>query len=138
MAAFQQASLLLRLPAELSLKIYDYTLSGDIFDVHCWRQYARFGFATRIFKRRKNFSALLAVCHQIYAETRLLPFRLNTFRFRSHDAFIPWLKQFDLDQREAIREVHLVTWMAKCMVEGEGYRSRQLKDVFPVNSLPGL
>lgn len=43
-----------------------------------------------------------------------------------------------MDQREAIREVHLVTWMGKCMVEGESWQPVCLKDVFPVKGLPGL
>jgi hypothetical protein len=67
-----------------------------------------------------------------------LPFRLNAFRFKSHDAFVPWLKHFNVDQREAIREVLLVTWMGKCMMEGESYLPKPLKGVFPIESLPGL
>lgn len=128
----------LRLPAELRSQIYTYTLSGEIFDIYCWRRYTPFGFATRILKKRRNFLALLAVCRQLYSETRLLPFQLNAFRFKSQDAFHSWLEKFSLHQREAIREVHLVTWMARHMAEGEGWKTRSLDAVFPVEILPGL
>jgi hypothetical protein len=131
-------SLFLRLPAELRLKIYSHTLSGFAFDVHCWRSYHPFGFATRILRKRLNFLALLAVNRQVHTETRLLPFQLNAFRFKSQDAFHSWLDKFSSDQQAEIREVCLVTWMARWMVEGEGWRERGLEDVVPLERLRGL
>jgi hypothetical protein len=126
------------MPAEIRNEIYIHTLSGEVFNIHCWRRYTPFSIATRILRKQKNFLALLAVCHQIHEETHLLPFRLNVFRFKSQDAFKSWLGKFAVDQQEAIQEVHLVTWMARHMAEGEGWKSKPLDTVFPVDSLLGL
>jgi hypothetical protein len=138
MEARHQASSFLRLPAELRNQIYTYTLGGQTFSIHCWRRYTPFGFATRILRKRRLFLALLAVSRQLHAETRLLPFRLNAFRFKSQDAFDSWLDKFALDQQEAIQNIRLVTWMARHMVEGQSWRSKPLKEVLPVVRLSGL
>jgi len=133
-----QVSRLLRLPAEIRNEIYAHALSGEIFEIHCWRRYTPFSFVTRIIRKQKNFLALMAVCTQLHEETRLLPFMLNAFQFKSQDAFQPWLNKFRPDQQEAIQEVHVVTWMARHMVEGEGWCSKALNDVLPVAALRGL
>jgi hypothetical protein len=133
-----KASSFLCLPAELRNHIYTYVLGGETFDIHCWRCYTPFGFATRILRKRRFFLALLAVCRQLHSETRLLPFRLNAFSFKSQDAFHSWLDKFTLDQQETVQNIHLVTWMARHMVEGEGWRSKPLDEVLPVVRLPGL
>jgi hypothetical protein len=138
MEAHPQASSFLRLPAELRNQIYTYILGGETFSVHCWRRYTPFGFATRILRKRRLFLALLAVSRQLHSETRLLPFRLNVFRFKSQDAFVSWLDKFALDQQEAIQNISLVTWMARHMVEGQSWRPKLLKDVLPMVRLPGL
>jgi hypothetical protein len=138
MEARHGASSFLRLPAELRNQIYAYILGGETFNIHCWRRYTPFGFATRIMRKRTLFLALLAVSRQLHAETRLLPFRLNAVRFKSQDAFDSWLDKFALDQQEAIQNVRLVTWMARHMVEGQSWRSKPLKEVLPVLRLPGL
>jgi hypothetical protein len=134
----EKAPSLLRLPVELRYQIYEYALSYHIFNIYCWRRYTPFGFATRIFQKRKHFLALLCVSRQIYAETHLLPFKLNAFRFKSQDAFQSWLGKFSAEQRASIRDVHLVTWMARHMVEGQAWRSSPLHSVFPIRQLPGL
>ncbi|KAF2831383.1 hypothetical protein CC86DRAFT_463281 [Ophiobolus disseminans] len=134
----RQNSPFLLLPAELRNQIYASALSGEIFDVHCWRRYTPFGFATRVIKKRTNFLSLLSVCRQLYVETRLLPLHFNAFRFKSQDAFHSWFNKFSEDQQAAIKEVHLVTWMARHMVEGEGWISKPLDTAFPVERLPGL
>jgi hypothetical protein len=138
MEPFKKPSAFLSLPAEVRNQIYAYTLSGEVFSIHCWRRYTPFGIATRILRKEKNFLALLAVCQRIHAETCLLPFRLNAFRFKSQDAFKSWLGKFAADQREAIQEVHIVTWMARHMVEGESWMSKPLNAIFPVDALVGL
>jgi hypothetical protein len=138
MEAPHQASSFLCLPAELRNQVYTYVLGGETFSIHCWRRYTPFGFATRILRKRRFFLALLVVCRQLHSETRLLPFRLNAFRFKSQDAFDSWLDKFTLDQQETIQNVHLVTWMARHMVEGEGWRSKPVNEVLPVVRLPGL
>jgi hypothetical protein len=138
MKTSKKSSAFLSLPAEVRNQIYAYTLSGEIFSIHCWRRYTPFGIATRILRKENNFLALLAVCQRIHAETRLLPFRSNAFRFKSQDAIKSWLGKFAADQREAIQEVHIVTWMARHMVEGESWMSKPLNAVFPVDALVGL
>lgn len=133
-----QASPLFRLPAEIRNQIYAYILGGETFNIYCWRRYKPYGFATRILRKRKFFLALLAVCRQLHSETRLLPFSLNAFSFTSQDAFRSWLDKFSLDQQKTIQKIHLVTWMARHMVEGEGWRSKPLNEVLPLVRLPGL
>jgi hypothetical protein len=129
----------LRLPTELRNQIYAYTLGGEVFDIYCSRSFTPFGFDTRILRKQENLLALLAVCHQLYAETRLLPFQLNAFRFKSEDAFHSWLNKFDSIQRESIQEIHLVTWKAKHMIEGEdAWKLKPLSVVLPVEKLPDL
>lgn len=126
------------LPAELRNHIYAYTLSGEVIDIYCWRRYTPFGFATRVLRKQKNFLALLAVCRQLYIETRLLPFQLNAFRFKSQDAFQSWLDKFDSDQQRSIQEIHIVTWMSRHMVEGESWLLKPLTAVVPVDRISGL
>ncbi|KAH7061798.1 hypothetical protein BKA63DRAFT_527504 [Paraphoma chrysanthemicola] len=129
---------LLRLPVELRYKIYSHSLSYHIFSIYCWRRHSPFGFATRIIQKRRHFLALLSVSRQIYSETRLLPFMLNAFRFKSEDAFQSWFNKFSAEQRESTQEVHLVTWMARHMIEGHAWRSSPLHLVFPIDRVPGL
>jgi hypothetical protein len=138
MESSKMRSAFLSVPAEVRNQIYAYTLSGEVFSIYCWRRYTPFGIATRILRKETNFLALLAVCQQIHAETRLLPFQLNAFRFKSQDAFKSWLDTFTADQREAMQEVHIVTWMARHMVEGQSWVSKPLDTVFPVDALVGL
>lgn len=133
-----QTSPLLRLPAELRLQIYKYILSGETFSIHAWRRYTPFSIATRILRKRRNFLALLAVNHQLHAETHLLPFQHNVFRFKSQDAFGSWLAGLSAAQQDAVREIQIVTWMARHMVEGEAWQFKALEDVVPVGKLKGL
>jgi len=67
-----------------------------------------------------------------------LPLTLNTFQFKSEDAFKPWLAKFDITQQAAIQSVRLITWKAKHMVESRGFAPRRLVDVFPVELFKGL
>jgi hypothetical protein len=138
MNANRQTLSFLLLPAELRNHIYAYVLGGETFTIHCWRRYTPYGFETRILRKRRAFLALLAVCRQLHYETRLLPFRLNVFRFKSQDAFDPWLNKFALDQQHSIQNICLVTCIAGYLVEGAGWRSKPLREVLPVTRLPGL
>lgn len=96
------------------------------------------GVTTTTISPRTNSLALLRTCHQIYAETKLLPFKLNCFRFSSEDAFKPWLSKFNKAQIAAITDVRLVTWKAKHMVESRNFAPRRLGDVFPIERFEGL
>ncbi|KAJ4341965.1 hypothetical protein N0V95_007061 [Ascochyta clinopodiicola] len=128
---------LLALPAELRNIIWALVLGDTTFDIKCKVQIP-WGTAITNVTAQKNSLALLRTCRQIHSETRLLPFRLNKFRFSSEDAFKPWLGKFNKAQQTAITEVYLVTWKAKYMVESRGFVPRRLGDVFPIDKFEGL
>ncbi|KAF9699458.1 hypothetical protein EKO04_002099 [Ascochyta lentis] len=128
---------LLALPAELRNIIWALVLGDKTYDIKCKVQIP-WGTAITNVTAQANNLALLRTCRQIHSETRLLPFRLNAFRFTSEDAFKPWLSKFDKAQQTAIMEVQLVTWKAKHMVESKGFAPRRLGDVFPIEKFEGL
>jgi hypothetical protein len=74
-----QASPLLRLPAEIRNQIWRLVVGGKVI-----REQVTKRRRARVLPRpcdRINIFALLRVCRQIYAETALLPFTANTFSF---------------------------------------------------------
>jgi hypothetical protein len=133
----QQQLHLLCLPTELRIHIWNLVLGGTTFEIECQVQIP-WGCATTNTTIQANSLALLRTCRQVYFETRLLPFRLNSFKFKSEDAFRPWLRIFDAAQQGAIQNVHLVTWKARHMVESRGFAPRRLIDVFPIEKFEGL
>ncbi|KAF1840623.1 uncharacterized protein K460DRAFT_371826 [Cucurbitaria berberidis CBS 394.84] len=134
----KQSSPLLRVPAEIRIIIWTHVLGGETFSIHCWRRYTPFGFASRIIQKKRNFLALLATSRQVYSETRLLPFQFNAFRFKHQSSFLSFLAHFATDQQMAIRNVELVTWMARHMVDGEGWVLGRVEECFPVTRFGGL
>lgn len=101
MARFKQnqtASPLLRLPAELRNKIWEYIFSGHfivpkstlvwqgISEALAWWPMVPIKFPGRIFlfgepiENKLHFLSTLSVCRQIYHETRLLPFSCNVWQ----------------------------------------------------------
>lgn len=128
---------LLSLPAELRNIIWAHVLGGTTYNIKCELRIP-WGTTIKNTTVQENSLALLRTCRQIYSETRLIPFRLNTFHFKSEEAFKPWLAKFDKTQQAAITEVHLVTWKAKHMVERRGFAPRKLADVFPIETFVGL
>lgn len=131
------ASPLLSLPAELRNIIWSNVLGDHIFDIKCSVRIP-WGLSVANTTTSPHSLALLRTCRQIHAETRLLPFTINTFQFKSEDAFKPWLAKFDSAQKAAIQHVRLVTWKARNMVESRGFAPRRLVDVFPVEMFMGL
>jgi hypothetical protein len=130
---------ILRLPAEIRMQIYTCVLTSPTpLSIYCWRRYTPFCFSTRVMQYPSAFLSLLLICRQIYSEARLLPFQCNVFRFKSQDAFIPWLDQLRPEQVRALRRVELVTWMARHMVEGESWVAKRVEDCFPIQRLEGL
>lgn len=130
---------LLRLPAELRMQIFTWVFTrATPLSIHCWRRYTPFCFSTRVMQYPSGFLALLLTCRQIYNEARLLPFKCNTFRFKSQDAFEPWLARFCPEQIRAFRKIELVTWMARHMVEGESWVAKRVEDCLPLHKLRGL
>ncbi|KAJ8110971.1 hypothetical protein OPT61_g6313 [Boeremia exigua] len=128
---------LLSLPAELRDIIWALVLGGITFEIQC-KARIPWGTTVKNATTQQHSLALLRTCHQIHAETRLLPFTLNTFQFKSEDAFKPWLAKFDAAQRQAIAQVRIVTWKARHMVERRGFAPRRLGDVFLVEMFGGL
>ncbi|KAF2622721.1 hypothetical protein BU25DRAFT_204842 [Macroventuria anomochaeta] len=128
---------LVSLPAELRNIIWALVLGEKTFDIKCEVRIP-WGTTTTNLTIQKHYLSLLRTCRQIHSETRLLPFKLNIFQFKSEDAFKPWLNKFDQAQRAAITEVRLMTWKAKHMVESSGFVPRRLGDVFPVEMCAGL
>lgn len=132
-----KTSPLLSLPAELRNIIWSHVLGGKTFDIKCSVRIP-WGVNVTNTTTSPHQLALLQTCRQIYAETRLAPFTLNTFQFKSEDAFKPWLAKFDFAQQAAMQNIRLVTWKAKHMVESRGFAPRRLVDVFPVKLFTGL
>ena len=132
------ASPLLSLPAELRNKIYTHALSNHTYAITSTTQIPWLTTSVSNTTTSPHALALLSANRQIHAETRLLPFALNTFQFSSEDAFKPWLARFDKEQCEAIAWVRLVTWKARHMVERKGWLPRRVGDVFPVGAFGGL
>jgi hypothetical protein len=128
---------LLALPAELRNIIWCHVLGGKTFDIKCSVRIP-WGVSVTNTTTSPHQLALLQTCRQTYAETRFLILTLNTFQFKSEDAFKPWLAKFDTSQQAAIESVKLVTWKAKHMVESRGFAPRRLVDVFPVELFKGL
>jgi hypothetical protein len=104
----------------------------------CWRRYKPFGFSTRVPQHPRSFLSLLLVSRLIYQETHLLPFTLNTFRFKSQEAFTPWFSRFTSEQLASLRSVELVTWMGHHMAEGESWPPKRVQECFPIELLGGL
>ncbi|KAF3001555.1 hypothetical protein E8E13_009748 [Curvularia kusanoi] len=108
-----QESPLLRLPAELRYRIWTYTLSLPVLRMGLTKKgVAKISDAHRV----KKIVRATAVCRQIRAETRLLFFRLQTFRFGSgllkqrmsgFGTFELWMERFGEEQRSAIRCIYV-------------------------------
>jgi hypothetical protein len=98
---------------------------------------------TRIRNQPKDCFALQQVCRQIHAETTLLEYKLNEFKFESEDKF-DWVRSDKLLEirRGAITQVCLATWNAENMLwenRGDyGGRSGALPDGFPAHIFPNL
>ncbi|KAL1657100.1 hypothetical protein SLS61_000140 [Didymella pomorum] len=132
---------LLCVPPELRNCIWKYALGGHVFEVPI----------RRIFKRRKrvnkakvwdlpkNTFALLRVCRQIYAETALLPYKHNAFRFYSEDAF-DWAASLRAVQLNLISDIRIATIGAHHMLETNQISQQRspLPETLHVDRFPGL
>ncbi|OSS50739.1 hypothetical protein B5807_04086 [Epicoccum nigrum] len=133
-----QTSPLLSLPAELRNIIYTHVLSNNTYAVTSTTVIPWLTTSVSNSTTSPHALALLRTNRQIHAETRLLPFALNTFQFTSEEAFAPWLAKFDKEQCAAMAWVRLVTWKARYMVERKGFLPKRVGDVFPVGRFEGL
>lgn len=107
---------LLKLPAEIRSRIFQYAVGGRTFqcrfrgvvlsrdqvvqliDWHLERWHPDF----EVRGGDKNVFALLSVCRQIYAETALLPFYTSIFSFSEERALQTFLKSRLEIEREAV------------------------------------
>ncbi|KAF2253367.1 hypothetical protein BU26DRAFT_400386, partial [Trematosphaeria pertusa] len=76
---------LLRLPGKIRNAIWEYVVGGTTFDMHVkYRYKGRYAWRipdAKAANTTKNQLSLLRVCRQIYAETAILPFKVNVFKF---------------------------------------------------------
>ncbi|KAF7671513.1 hypothetical protein GT037_010325 [Alternaria burnsii] len=99
----QQDSLLLRLPPELRCLVFEYVLGGNTYEI----RYHQKSEAVKHTTISKHALALLSVCRQIFAETALLPFGLNTFSVFHPLVFNIWIKGFHLAFAEVVTSVRI-------------------------------
>ncbi|KAH6638259.1 hypothetical protein C7974DRAFT_157487 [Boeremia exigua] len=132
---------LLRLPAELRNRIWEYTLGGNIFDVVFVETYKGRYVEEKTFVHSRTFkpntNALLQVCRQIYMETALIPFSHNAFRFQRWEAF-EWVRQLLPINQDSIREVHIEAYRAGCVL-GRWYENSDdssMPETFPLEVFP--
>lgn len=102
---------LLRLPAEIRNCIWEYVLGGNVRDVTIFKRdskrYTEWLIAMSSASFPEHSHALLSTCRQIYAETALLTFSTNEFRFRSKTTF-KWTRDLSKVQKDLIHTVHFV------------------------------
>jgi hypothetical protein len=130
-----QESPLLRIPPEIRNRIWEYALGGKNF-----RQQPRG--RKQMFvpmpRERVNASALLRTCRQIYAETALIPFAVNTFSV--NDDYWPLrrvVKSLPKYQRSQITELR-VELQSSELTEGSEPWWKCIFDTNRFSALPGL
>ncbi|RYN33813.1 hypothetical protein AA0112_g5632 [Alternaria arborescens] len=118
---------LLRLPGEIRNEVYQYVLNEGAYhfmDDDLWP----------MTECEERF-ALLRVCREIYNETRLLPFSLNTFSFSNFQNFHRFIVKFTTaKQRQAIRALDIAICNSCCIDDMKDFETRQmysLSDVLP-------
>ncbi|KAF1965472.1 hypothetical protein BU23DRAFT_604166 [Bimuria novae-zelandiae CBS 107.79] len=82
-------SLLLRLPAELRIRVYEHVLADQTACCFYFEAHTSPNIVTN--KKKKNALAVLATCRQIYTEAKTLPFALNTFWFQGFVDLHDWM-----------------------------------------------
>jgi hypothetical protein len=118
------ASPLLRLPAEIRVKIWSYVLGGTTFVLRTGYHSSHNGGYSPVPQFQATFNIpvsttiitfdLLRVCHQIYAETALLYCSLNTFIFVDYITFPVSLVKSTLAHRHAIRKIYVPRRSTRC------------------------
>lgn len=95
----------LGLPNELRNEIYRYALGGKDYE-------SMFGADSKPLQDKpdKKSISLLSVCFQIYMDTVVLPFELNTFQFEDSIDLSAWISALRPGQRDAIRALKYMAW----------------------------
>lgn len=133
---------LLCLPPEVRNQIWGYALGGNVFDVvPCYIDESTYLCKPSAQSLPRTNIALLSVCRQIYAETALLPYKLNAFRFATKQEF-GWVENLHQVQRALIPEIRLVTNCVYCGVAVRHadfpMKSIRLPDDLRMTLFPGL
>jgi hypothetical protein len=93
-------------------------------------------------KGEGHILGILLVCHQIYAETSILPYSLNTFRFREFENSLnPFLDHRLYAQSQAITSIELLTYQADRMWAGPHEERDLINEIEATNAwerLPSL
>lgn len=101
----QRDSPLLRLPAEIRNIIFAYALGGHVFDT---LRIIAHHYGTAVAKEQK-LSPLLAVCRQIYSETALLLYSLNTFSATRAVYVNEWVNRLGPSRLQAVSKIQFIT-----------------------------
>ncbi|OSS50740.1 hypothetical protein B5807_04087 [Epicoccum nigrum] len=136
---------LLRLPPEIRNRIWEYTVGGKVLDVTYFQRYRSRRYVEEVTTISKDSfpqhsHALLQACRQIYAETALLPFSKNTFRFEREQAF-EWARQLLKVQQNLLEKVHIVTHRAQRLYgwnETGSSKDLYLPHAFPISVFPNV
>lgn len=105
----EKESPLLRLPAELRNKIYEYTIGGyviELFESTKKPHYNMLSQADGHYTALANPTVLSKTCRQLHKETALLPYSLNTFHGRIRYIH-KFLKGLTKAQREQIKSLEI-------------------------------
>lgn len=129
------------MPPELRSPIWEYALGGHVFDVTTRRIFQQRKRVTKakVWDLLKDTFALLRACRQIYAETALLPYKHNAFRFMSEDAF-DWATSLRPVQLNLISKIYIATLEAHHMLRANqiSQQGSLLPDALHVDRYPGL
>lgn len=107
----QVESPLLRLPREIRREIFEYVLGGEILLLHIalWEDEP-----TKVYRKDRGPNKLssLEVCHQLYYELKLLPFKLSIFEddfeHWNCQCMCQWLgERLAPEQRDAIKTIRI-------------------------------
>jgi hypothetical protein len=99
---------LLQLPAELRNQIYALALSHPMITICRYLSPISFRFCTTIQRIRRYPLNLLYVCRQIYSETAVLPYKLNSFDIYNEfncKVLVEFLKERTTAQVEVMQRV---------------------------------
>jgi hypothetical protein len=126
---------LLRLPPEIRNRIWRYTLGGKVFR-QCYGTNRRCVLRPEP-RERGNIFALLTACRQIYAETSVLPFVVNTFSIQQSWGLRSDTKRFRKGQRSQIDELSLDV-MTSDFGQNYGQYLKTVIDVATLAAFPEL
>lgn len=103
--------LFFRLPGELRNQIYTYIFTPVTISLVRKKglngKPQKSGLELRRHSTKPWGMSLLLVCRQMHGETALLPYDVNSFHFSSHATFAEMLCEFSVEQRTAMKNVHM-------------------------------